>query len=187
MQGVMTNNNGRIRVEFSMPWYMRLTSLPFLAGGLLFFAVCWQILRQDIFGRGYWSEDWVGFVMCLVFALVIGLPGLVLATLRHFVELDRILQQVIVIRQFGPVKFSSQRKLTDFKFLSITDDTSTDKDGDVTSVFYGVDLCGGRGVKPISLASFDKREAATSFARDVGTALKLPAKDYVGTEPDEDA
>ena len=32
----MTNSNGRIRVEFSMPWYMRLTSLPFLAGGLYF-------------------------------------------------------------------------------------------------------------------------------------------------------
>lgn len=45
--------------------------------------------------------------MCLAFALVIGLPGLVLATLRYFVELDRILQQVIVTRQFGPVKFSA--------------------------------------------------------------------------------
>ena len=187
MQGVMTNSNGRIRVEFSMPWYMRLTSLPFLAGGLLFLAVCWQILRQDLFGRGYWSDDLAGFAMCLVFALVIGMPGLVLATLRYFVELDRILQQVIVIRQFGPVKFSSPRKLTEFKFLSITDDTSIDKDGCVTSVFYGVALCGGKGVRPIELASFDKRAAAAAFARDVGTALKLPAKDYVGTEPDEDA
>ena len=187
MQGVMTNNSGRIRVEFSMPWYMRLTSLPFLAGGLLFLAVCWQILRQDLFGRGYWSDDWVGFVMCLVFALVIGVPGLVLATLRYFVELDRILQQVIVIRQFGPVKFSRPRKLTEFKFLSITDDTNTDKDGCITSVFYDVALCGGKGVRPIELASFDKREAASGFARDIGTALKLPAKDYVGTEPDENA
>lgn len=49
----MTNTGGRIRVEFSMPSYMRLTSLPFLAGGLLFLVVCWQILRQDLFGRGY--------------------------------------------------------------------------------------------------------------------------------------
>ena len=187
MQGVVTNDNGRIRVEFSMPWYMRLTSLPFLAGGLLFLAVCWQILRQDLFGRGYWSEDWIGFVMCFVFALVIGLPGLVLATLRYFVDLDRMLQQVVVIRQFGPVKFSSPHKLAKFKFLSITDDTSTDKDGDVTSVFYEVSLCGSRGVRPIKLSSFDRREQATAFAREIGTAIKLPAKDYVGTEPDEDA
>ena len=170
-----------------MPWYMRLVSLPFLAGGLLFLAVCWQILRQDLFGRGYWSEDWVGFVMCLVFALVIGVPGLVLATLRYFVELDRILQQVIVIRKFGPVKFSSLRKLNEFKFLSITDDTNTDKDGCITSIFYEVALCGGRGVRPIMFKSFKKRDEATGFANELAAALKLPAKDYVGTEPDEDA
>ena len=85
------------------------------------------------------------------------------------------------------MKFSRPRKLTEFKFLSIADDTSTDKDGCITSVFYEVALCGGKGVRPIELASFDKREAATGFARDLGTALKLPAKDYVGTEPDEDA
>ena len=41
-------------------------------------------------------------------------------------------------------------------------------------------------MRPIELASFDKREQATGFARDLGTALKLPPKDYVGTEPDED-
>ena len=40
-------------------------------------------------------------------------------------------------------------------------------------------------MRPIELASFDKREEATGFAHDIGTALKLPAKDYVGTEPDE--
>ena len=187
MQGEMTGSNGRIRVEFSMPWYMRLTSLPFLAGGLYFAYYTGQILRQDMFGYGHWRDDWVGLMICLAFALVIGLPGLVLLTLRYFVELDRLLQQVIVTRKFGPVKFSSLRKLTEFKFLSITDDTNTDKDGCITSVFYEVALCGGKGVRPIELASFDKREQASRFARDVGTAIKLPAKDYVGTEPDEDA
>ncbi|MFO1108370.1 MAG: hypothetical protein U1E61_04205 [Bradyrhizobium sp.] len=187
MQGVMTNNGGRIRVEFSMPWYMRLTSLPFLAGGLYFIYYSGQILRQDLFGYGYWRDDWVGLAMCLAFATIVGLPGLVLLTLRYFVDLDRILQQVIVTKKFGPVKFESLRKLTEFKFLSITDDTNTDKDGDITSVFYDVNLCGGRGVRPIKLASFDKRGDATGFARDLGAALKLPGKDYVGTEPDEDA
>ena len=187
MQGLMTDSNGRIRVEFSMPWYMRLTSLPFLAGGLYFTYYSGQILRQDLFGYGHWRDDWVGLVMCLVFALVVGLPGLVLLTLRYFVDLDRILQQVIVTKKFGPVKFASLRKLTEFKFLSITDDTNTDDDGCITSIFYEVSLCGGKGVKPIRLSSFDKRKEATVFAREVGAALKLPPKDYVGTEPDEDA
>jgi hypothetical protein len=132
VQGVMTKRNGRIRVEFSMPWYMRLTSLPFLAGGLYFTYYSGQILRQDLFGYGHWRDDWVGLAMCLVFALVVGLPGLVLLTLRYFVDLDRILQQVIVTKKFGPVKFASLRKLTEFKFLSITDDTNSDDDGCIT-------------------------------------------------------
>src|SRR5436190_23486019 len=118
--------------------------------------------------------------MCLVFALVIGLPGLVLATLRYFVDLDRLMQQVIATRKFGPVKFERLRKLTEFKFLSITDHSDTDKDGCVTSTFYDVSLCGGKGIAPIMLSSFDKRKEATAFAHQIGTALKLQPKDYVG-------
>lgn len=187
MAAAFIRNNGRIRLEFSMPWYMRLTSLPFLAGGLYFIYYSGQILRQDLFGYGHWRDDWAALALCLTFALVIGVPGMALATLRYFVELDRILQQVIVTRQFGPVKISSLRKLGDFRFLSITDDTDTDDDGGIRSIFYRVNLCGGRGVQPIRLSSFDNREEATGFARNLGTALKLPAKDYVGTEPDENA
>jgi len=169
-----------------MNWYMRMVSLPFLAGGLYFTYYSAQILRQDLFGYGYFRDDWVGLALCLVFALVVGLPGLVLLTLRYFVDLDRILQQVIVTRKFGPVKFERLRKLTEFKFLSITDHSDTDKDGCVTSTFYDVSLCGGKGIAPIMLSSFDKRKEATVFAHQIGTALKLQPKDYVGTEPDED-
>ena len=183
----ITYENGRIRVEFSMRWYMRLPSLPLLAAGLLFLAGAGAILQQDLFGFGRWRDDWVGLVMFLFLALCVGLPGLVLATLRYFVELDRILQQVIVTKKFGPVKFERLRKLTEFKFLSITDKTDTDDDGRPTSTFYRVNLCGGKGVEPILLSSFKKREEATVFAREIGTELKLPARDYVGTEPDEDA
>jgi hypothetical protein len=125
--------------------------------------------------------------MFVVLGLVVGLPGLVLLTLRYFVDLDRILEQVIVTRQFGPVKFSNLRKLTEFKFLSITDDTDTDDDGRPTSTFYDVSLSGGKGVQPILVKSFKKRDEATNFAHEIGAAVKLPAKDYVGTEPDEDA
>ena len=187
MPSAMTTSNGRIRVEFSMNWYMRLVSLPFLAGGLFFLVVCGNILQQNLFGYGRWRDDWVLLVMCLIFALIVGLPGLVLATLRYFVEFDRILQQVIVTWKFGPLKFSNLRKLTEFKFVSITDDTDTDDDGCPTSTFYRVNLCGGKGVKGIMLSSFTKRVQATKFAHELGTALKLPGRDYVGTEPDENA
>ena len=170
-----------------MRWYMRLPGLPLIAAGLCFLIVAAQIVRLDLSGYGRWGEDWGGLVMCLVLALVIGLPGLVLLTLRYFVDLDRILQQVIITRKFGPLKFVSLRKLTEFKFLSITDHSDTDKDGRPTSTFYHVSLCGGKGVKPTMLASFGMRDEATVFARDIGAALKLPARDYVGTEPDDDS
>jgi hypothetical protein len=89
---------------------------------------------------------------------------------------------VVDTRQFGPVKFSQLRRLTDFKFLSITDDG----DDRPRLRMYNVTLCGGRGTRPILFTSFGKREEANSFARELGTALKLPAKDYVGTEPHAD-
>jgi hypothetical protein len=57
-----------------------------------------EIARQDLFGYGSVRDDWLSFVLCVVFALCLGLPGLALATLRHFVELDQIMQQVIVTR-----------------------------------------------------------------------------------------
>jgi hypothetical protein len=183
----ITHIDGRIRIEFSPRWYMRLLSLPVLAASLCFLVVSGAILRQDLFGGGYWREDFVGLAMCLVFALIIGLPGLVLATGRYFVDFDRILQQVVVTRKYGPVEFENLRKLAEFEFLSITDRTYTDKDGDITSRSYSVNLCGGKGVAPIHLLTFDKRQEAAGFAREIGAALKLPPKDYVGTEPDEDA
>lgn len=187
MAAAITQSNGRIRIEFSPRWYMRLLSLPVLAASLGFLVFSGAILQQDLFGRGYWSDDGGGFAICLVLALVIGLPGLVLATGRTFVDLDRMQQQVIVVRKYGPVKFESLRKLAEFKFLSITDRTYTNKDGDITSRSYSVNLCGGKGVRPVHLTTFDKRQEAAGVAREIGAALKLSARDYVGTEPDEDA
>ncbi len=110
--------------------------------------------------------------MCLVFALVIGVPGLVLATPRYFVELDRILQQVIVIGQFGPVKFARPRKLTDIQIPEASPTTPIPTRR-ATSRRCSMDVASvrRRGCEPIELASFDKREAATGSARDIGTAL----------------
>jgi hypothetical protein len=178
----VTPEDGRIRVEWLMRWYARLPSLPLIAASLFYALAAAQILQQDLFGFGRFRDDWLGLVMCFAFALGLGLPGVALATLRYFVELDRILQQVIVTRQFGPVKFSKLRRLTDFKFLSITDDG----DDHPRLRMYNVNLCSGRGTAPIQFTSFGKREEANSFAQELGTALKLPAKDYVGTEPDAD-
>jgi hypothetical protein len=55
------------------------------------------------------------------------------------------LQRVIVTRQFGPVRFSCQRQLADFKLLTITDDG----DERASLRMYNVNLCGGRETTPI--------------------------------------
>jgi hypothetical protein len=178
----VTQENGRIRVEWLIRWYTRVASLPLLAAGLFFCFAVAQIVQQDLFGDGRVRDDWPSLAICVLFALCFALPGLALGTLRYFVELDRILQQVTVTRQFGPMKFASQRRLTDYKFLSITDDG----DERASLRMYNVNLCGNKGTTPIQFTSFKKREEANSFARELGTALKLPAKDVVGTEPDED-
>jgi hypothetical protein len=80
------------------------------------------------------------------------------------------------------VRFSSLLRLADFKLLTITDDG----DERASLRMYNVNLCGGRGTTPIQFTSFCKREQADSFAQELSTALKLPAKDIVGTEPDAD-
>ena len=182
MAVAITQENGRIRVEWLIRWYTRVASLPLLAAGLFFAFAAAQIAQQDLFGYGSVRDDWSSFTGCVLFALCLGLPGLVLATLRYFVELDRILQQVIVTRKFGPVKFSSQRRLTDYKFLSITDDG----DERASLRMYNVNLCGGKGTTPIEFTSFKTREEANGFARELGAVLKLPSKDVVDTEPDPD-
>jgi hypothetical protein len=42
------------------------------------------------------------------------------------------------------------------------------------------------GTTPIQFTSFSKRGEADSFAPELSTALKLPAEDIVGIEPDAD-
>jgi hypothetical protein len=139
----VTQENGRIKVEWLIRWFTRLSSLPLLAASLFFGFAAAEIAQQDLFGYGSVRDDWLSLVLCVVFALRLGLPGLALATLRYFVELDQIMQQVIVTRQFGPVRFSSLRRLADFKLLTITDD------GDERAPLrmYNVNLCGG-GERP---------------------------------------
>lgn len=50
---------------------------------------------------------------------------------------------------------------------------------------YDVNLCGSKGTTPIVLSSFTRREEANKLANKLGRALNLPARDYVGTEPDD--
>ena len=182
MTVAITHDDQRLRVEWLKEWYFRLFALPFLAGSSYFLYYIGIVLKGDLTGTRYWSEDWAGLLMLTGFALLIGVPGLVLATFRYFIDVDPTSARLFVIKQFGPLKFRNERGLGEFKFISVTD--HSDSDGNYTA--YHVALCGGRGTKPVMVSSFDTRAEARKFARKFGSELKLGDRDYVGTEPDAD-
>ena len=81
MAVAVTQENGRIKVEWLIRWYTRLSSLPLLAASLFFGFAAAEIAQRDLFGYGRVRDDWLSFVLCIVFALCLGLPGLALAML----------------------------------------------------------------------------------------------------------
>ena len=171
--------DGTIRIDWPMPWVGRLLSLPLLAASAY---LLWNValgLRQDFSGFGRLADDLLPMLVFTGLGLAVGIPGLILLTFRYFVVLNETLRQVVITRQFGPLNIRSLRDLADYHLISITDDY----DPQLTT--YDVSLCGNKGSAPIKLSSFTKREDATRLANELGRALKLPARDYVGTEPDD--
>ena len=181
MAVAITLQGETIRVEWLIRWYGRLASLPFLGVGGYFLGVAVLMLRDDVTGLGRLSEDWGALLVCLALALFIGTPGLLLATLRTFVDVDKVFRQIVVVRQFGPLRIRSLRQLVDYTLVTVTDDGEPH----VKLRTYNVNLCGTRGTRPIVFSAFSTREEANMFARDMGQALRLPARDLVGTPPDD--
>ncbi|RXH25278.1 hypothetical protein XH99_24935 [Bradyrhizobium nanningense] len=179
MAGAMTVD-GTIRIDRPMPWVGRLLSLPLLAAsGYLLWNVALG-LRQDFFGFGRLADDLVPVLVFAGLGLLVGIPGIILLTFRYFVVLNETLRQIVITRQFGPLNIRSSRDLADYHFVSITDDY------DPQATTYDVNLCGNKGTEPITLQSFTRRDEADELASEIGRLLKLPARDYVGTEPDAD-
>jgi hypothetical protein len=180
MAGAMTVDGSMVRIDRPMPWVGRLLSLPLLAAS---FYLLWNValgLHQDFSGFGRLADDLVPVLVFTGLGLLVGIPGLILLTYRTFVVLNETLRQIVITRQFGPLNLRRHRNLADYHFISITDDY----DADLTT--YEVNLCGNKGTEPITLMSFTKRDEADKLASEIGRVLKLPARDYVGTEPDSD-
>lgn len=180
MAGAMTVDGSMVRIDRPMPWVGRLLSLPLLAAsGYLLWNVALG-LRQDFSGFGRLADDLVPVLVFTGLGLLVGIPGLILLTFRTFVVLNDTLRQIVITRQFGPLNIRMRRNLADYHFISITEDY----DPELTA--YDVNLCGSKGTEPIALMSFTSREEASQFENELGRALNLPARDYVGTEPDAD-
>ena len=126
MAVAMTRNGETIRVEWLWKWYLRLPSLPFLAGSLYFLWYAALIVKADVSGLGRWSDDWGGLLFCIGFALLVGAPGLILA---HAALLHRTGQVAPADRHHQAVRAAelrSQHQFSDFKFISIVDDRDED-------------------------------------------------------------
>ncbi|KJC44202.1 hypothetical protein UB31_21845 [Bradyrhizobium sp. LTSP849] len=180
MAGAMTVDGNTVRIDRPMPWIGRLLSLPLLAASAY---LLWNValgLRQDFSGFGRLADDLVPVLVFTALGLLVGIPGFILLTFRTFVVLNETLRQIVITRQFGPLNIRKRRNLADYHFISITDDY----DPELTA--YDVNLCGNKGTEPITLMSFTTREEADKLANEIGHVLKLPARDYVGTEPDAD-
>lgn len=180
MAGAMTVDGSIVRIDRSMPWVGRLLSLPLLGASAY---LLWNValgLRQDFSGFGRLADDLVPVLVFTGLGLMVGIPGLILLTFRTFVVLNETLRQIVITRQFGPLNIRRHRDLADYHFISITDDC----DPELTT--YDVNLCGHKGTEPITLQTFTRREEADKLATEIGRILKLPARDYVGTEPDAD-
>jgi hypothetical protein len=180
MAGAMTVDGSMVRIDRPMPRVGRLLSVPLLAAS---FYLLWNValgLHQDFSGFGRLADDLVPVLVFTGLGLLVGIPGLILLTFRTFVVLNETLRQIVITRQFGPLNLRKRRNLADYHFISITDDC----DADLTT--YEVNLCGNKGTEPITLMSFTKRDEADKLASEIGRVLKLPARDYVGTEPDAD-
>ncbi|WP_439399484.1 hypothetical protein ACRQ5Q_19160 [Bradyrhizobium sp. PMVTL-01] len=180
MAGAMTVDGSMIRIDRPMPWVGRLLSLPLLgASGYLLWNVALG-LRQDFSGFGRLADDLLPVLVFTGLGLLVGIPGLILLTFRTFVVLNEALRQIVITRQFGPLNIRRHRNLGDYQFISITEDY----DPELTA--YDVNLCGSKGTEPINLMSFTKRDDADRLASEIARVLKLPARSYVGTEPDSD-
>lgn len=180
MTGAITVDGGLVRIDRPMPWIGRLLSLPLLTPSAY---LLWNVslgLRQDFSGFGRLADDLVPVLVFTGLGLLVGIPGVILLTFRTFVMLNAALRQVVITRQFGPLNIRKHHSLADYHFISVT----SDDDPQLTT--YDVNLCGNKGTEAIPLMSFTKREEADKLASEIGRLLKLPARDYVGTEPDAD-
>ena len=183
MTTMLTRDGSTIRVAWLIPWSARLFALPLLAVSAYFLYVALMIVKDDASGASRWSDDAVGLLVLFLLALAIGLPGLIIATFRYHVAVDKLLRQVTVTRQFGPLQFRRPRALDDFRLVTITRDA--DDSGRTRGSTYNVNLGARKGLRPVVLSGFTRREDANDLAHELGGALRLPIEDLADTAPDD--
>ncbi len=184
MAATITHPGGAMRVEWLAPMATRLASIVFFAPAVYLGYFLILGLREEFSGDGNLREDLPGLFVFLLIILAVATPGYILATFRYFVDIDKTSNAVIVNRTFGPaLRLRTRRRLSEFTFISIVRDLES---GEAKKwSWFPVNLCGGRGTRPVEIVSFRQRQEADDFGKRLAATLGLKAADLADTEPDD--
>jgi hypothetical protein len=184
MAANITQYGDTMRVEWLTPIARRFASIVFFAPALYLGYFVILALSQEVSGDGNLREDLAGISVFLLLTLIVATPGYILATFRYFVDIDKARDEVIVNRTFGPaLRLRTRRKLSEFTFISIVRDLDPGERKKWS--WFPVNLCGGKGTRPIELVNFRRREEADDFGKRLANKLGLRAEDLADTEPDD--
>ena len=175
MATAMTDEAGTIRIVLGGSSAGRLFGVPFLAtGGWLGY----HLIRNLIdFATGHAGPDMIpGTVVLAVVAAAFFLPGWMLLASRAVVEMDRVTQNLTVVRDLRFYKHRATRRLAEFSSLEVDMLTTSPNPSRPGSRAYQVELTSpDRRNQVVGL--FDDGEAALAHGRRLSTSLGLPLED----------
>lgn len=175
-----------LTIQQGAPWLSRLLMLPLLlASGYLFRVFCLSI--GDVIGGVKESELLAGQIICLVLALLIGVPGLMGFLIRNSLVIDKAQSKVTKFYDYRLFKIPSSFDLSHVSLITITwEDVkrqhTTGPDRDI----FNVNMVRVKDHEATMIAFFRTLKEATDLANELSVALGIPVKDLSDTEPDED-
>jgi hypothetical protein len=166
---------------------VRILMLPLLAAaaGLLYLLA---LMIGDVVNGAPEGEYLTGQLLCLVGALLIGVPGLMGFLVRKSVRIDRRPRMISEIQDFRLYRKTDHTALSDVVMVRIS---CEQQEGEARfgrqSVlnFYDVGLVRARKRGAIVVATFRDHAEALGMAKELAELLDLRCKDLSGSEPAE--
>lgn len=180
MTNSLTRNGATLRIASAAPLGARLIVLPLVGGAGYLFYLLFLVLREVVTGLTPQREALPAELVLLLFGLAIGSLGLAALLGRAYLTIDKDRGELARVNQFGPLKFTQAGQLASIEKVTVTSENVGEG-----AALYSVNLCGGRGIRPMLAATFNKRARSAELAKELGDTLHLPVMDLCDTEPDE--
>ena len=160
--------------------FLRILMLPLIGGGAYFFYLFAMTIKDVMTDIATERESVAGQILCVLFALVLALPGLMGLLSRSSLVFDKERARVTKIQRFGPFELSKAIPFSAIRMVSLTSVEVSD-----TSMLYSVSLMRGRGGEAITAALSQSPQEAEITARNLASFLAVPFGDFRGSEPEE--